>query len=175
MQLNRKDLKLVFVNKIGKNSDDKFEYELYYSYTPEVVWAEDFAEQVPSICSIDDLIPDASTYHAIIRATSYTEFKLAQENSCFSMQDCIDGIIKLIWIHDNDGYYYGLDFGTDIDTADEFFSGYGVEMTELVYTNTDVGNEDKDAYNGEIENTDISEEDNNNDEEDLEKIFNGEV
>lgn len=176
--MQRDRLKLVFVNKIGKNSEDKFEYELYYSYTPEVVWAEDFAEQVPSICSIEDLIPEASTYNAIIRATTETEFKLAQENSCFSMQDCIDGIIKLIWIHDNDGYYYGLDFGTDIDTADEFFSDYGVEMTELTYTNPDITNsKEEETYNGEFEDTpDINEEsDEDNEEEDLEKIFNGEV
>ena len=168
--MQREGLKLVFVNKIGKNFEGKFEYELYYSYSPEVVWAEDFAEQVPSICSIDNLIPESSTYNAIIRATSNTEFKLAQENSCFSMQDCLDGIIKLIWILDKDGYYYGLDFGTDISEADEFFSDYDVEMTELVEVNPNV------AVPEEEDETDINEddEDNNEEEEDLEKIFNGE-
>ena len=167
--MQRQGLKLVFVNKIGKNSDDMFEYELYYSYTPDVVWAEDFAEQVPSICSIDDLLPEVSTYNAIMRCTGKTEFSLAQENSCFSMQDCIDGIIKLVWILDRDGYYYGLDFGTDIDEAEEFFSDYGIEMTELVEINKDSVNDvDK---TGDVDMSDTD----NNEEEDLERIFNGEL
>ena len=167
--MQRQGLKLVFVNKIGKNSDDMFEYELYYSYTPDVVWAEDFAEQVPSICSIDDLLPEVSTYNAIMRCTGKTEFSLAQENSCFSMQDCIDGIIKLVWILDRDGYYYGLDFGTDIDEAEEFFSDYGIEMTELVEVNKDSVNDADEAGGADTSDTD------NNEEDDLEKIFNGEL
>lgn len=188
---SEENLKLVFVNRIGTNHDGMFEFELYYSDTPDTVWAEDFAEQVPSTCAIEDMIPNIDTYNMVKRCISAVDIKLAQENSCFSMQDCIDGILKLIWIEDNDGNYYGLDFGTDIEDAEVFLKNYGMELGEPRFVNTDKGNrddiddegnnavdedseasrvnddgsEDFNSFNGEIDD---------NDDIDLEALYNGE-
>ena len=38
------NLKLVYVNPIGKNSSDEYEYEFFFSETPEVVWGEEYDE-----------------------------------------------------------------------------------------------------------------------------------
>ena len=133
------NLKLVFINRIGTDSEGNQEFDLYYSTTPDDVWAEDFAEQVPSICGMDDMIPDASTYEAIRRISVGQNVKmyLAVENSCFSMQDCMDGILQLLWIKSTDGNYYGLDYGTDANAADDFLKSYGFKFEDLKIVNAD--------------------------------------
>lgn len=181
---NKEELKLVFVNKIGTTHDGRYEYELYYSLTPDLVWAEDFAEQVPSTCMIDDLLPSIDTYHFVRRGVCDNEFKVAQENSCFSMQDCIDGILSLLWIYDEkDGRYYGLAYATQIDVADEFLSSYGMEYTKEQEVNTDTkpdedNNTDKINDEGNVVNTnedplEYNDDEETEDTEDLEKLFNG--
>lgn len=176
------DLKLVFINKIGVNHDGRNEYEFYYSSTPDTVWAEDFAEQVPSTCMIEDLLPNADTYSFIRRGLTYTDFNLVQYNSCFSVQDCIDGIINLVWVEESDGSYKGLPFGTNIEDADIFLNECGVEFISEMVVNQDINNEDSEEEvinnNGEV-TEDISDKPKEyNDEEfdddtDLEKLFNG--
>lgn len=90
-----KKLYLIYVNPIGKNSDDNFEYDFMFSEAPDVVWGDDWAEQCPSAC--DDMCPDESMINKTIRIICDIPFGLAQKNSCFSMQDCIDGILALAW------------------------------------------------------------------------------
>lgn len=134
-------LSLVFVNMVGVNHEGKYEYEFYYSDTPDTVWAEDFAEQAPSTCLIDDLIPDGDTYNMVKRGVSRTKFELVQKNSCFSVQDCMDGIISLIWVYDSsDNRYHGLSYGESEDVADAFLENNGVEFTETIEVNKDKGN-----------------------------------
>ena len=86
-------LKLVYMNPIGKNSEEKYEYEFFFSETPDIVWGENWEIACPSICG--DMKPDKSTYSVIRRAITDIPFLCAQQNSCFSMQDCIDGCISL--------------------------------------------------------------------------------
>ena len=57
------DLSLVFVNPIGKNSKDIFEYEFFFSKTPDIVWGENWEVQCPSAC--DNILPDETTYSKI--------------------------------------------------------------------------------------------------------------
>ena len=76
-------------------SKDMFEYDFLFSETPDVVWADDWAEQCPSACS--NLRPDDSMITKTRRLATIIPFGLAQRNSCFSMQDCVDGIIALAW------------------------------------------------------------------------------
>jgi hypothetical protein len=92
---------LVFVFPIGLNSDGKYEYELYFSDTPDIVWAEDWAEQVPSIC--ENIMPSEDMISSTVRVCGDYELFCAQNNNCFSMQDCIDGIISLAWCYDEKG------------------------------------------------------------------------
>jgi len=145
------NLKLVFINRIGTDSDGNQEFDLYYSTTPEDVWAEDFAEQVPSICGMDDMIPDIDTYDAIRRVSvnSKQTIFLAVENSCFSMQDCMDGIIQLVWIKASDGNYYGLDYGVDAEHADDFLKSYGFKFDDLKVVNADRKTENADDLDDE--------------------------
>ena len=87
--------KLVYINLIGKDSSGINEYEFFFSETPEVVWGEDWNEQCPSAC--ENTLPDDSTYTDIKILKSKLPISCAQENSCFSLQDMIDGILACGW------------------------------------------------------------------------------
>lgn len=84
---------LIFVNPIGKNSDEKYEYEFFFSNSPETAWAEDWNISAPSACS--NMTPDESMYQRVERLITDIPLFCAQENSCFSYQDCMDNIIAL--------------------------------------------------------------------------------
>jgi hypothetical protein len=180
---DKEELKIVFINKKGLNHDGNYEYELMYSRSPEMVWGEDFAEQVPSTCDIEDLLPLKDTYDLVRTGISPFNIKLAQENSCFSMQDCVDGIIALAWIYDEDNNrYYALPYGSSIEDADYFMEELKMEYVneEVIEheenkeeTVEDTENEDKRIFMGEIEKEDDDNEE-IEDEEDLEKLYNGE-
>ena len=90
----------VYIEPIGKNLLDWYEYEFIFSETPDIVWGNDWEQTCPSICN--DLRPDQSTYSLVKHVTCETPLNLAQNNSCFSMQDVIDGILSLAWIFDNE-------------------------------------------------------------------------
>ena len=87
------NLSLVYVNPIGKDSNDIYEYEFFFSETPEIVWGEDWHIPCPSACGV--MKPEESTYSVIKHLKTEIKLFCAQENSCFSMQDCIDQCIAL--------------------------------------------------------------------------------
>ena len=90
-----KNLYLVYVEPIGLNSNDEIEYDFLFSETPDIVWGNDWAEQCPSAC--DNMRPDDSMITEIRRLVTTIPFSTAQRNSCFSLQDCIDGILAIAW------------------------------------------------------------------------------
>lgn len=90
-------LYLIYVERLNNepNSMGIYEYDFFFSDTPETVWGEDWAEQCPSAC--ESLRPSSELYSKVKRLYTIYTLKGAQENSCFSMQDCIDGCIALCW------------------------------------------------------------------------------
>ncbi len=82
---------LAYVRPVGKNSQGLNEYEFFFTETLDRVWGQDWNELCPSACG--DIPPDPSTYNEIDRLATDIKFNCAQENSCFSMQDMIDGIL----------------------------------------------------------------------------------
>lgn len=122
------ELKLVYVDKIGKNSNGVYEYDLFFSETPDVVWGENWEIQCPSICG--NIAPDPSTYNDIKRIHTNFDFFCAQQNSCFSMQDCIDGCIGLMWFYNNDYEAVVFNFGEDIESVNEKLIENGIIYNE---------------------------------------------
>ncbi len=90
------DLFLVYVKPLCKNINGTFEYQLFFSETPEVVWGVDWNVEVPN--SIKDLTPEKSTYSKIVNIKSIFPFKTIEETSCYSMEYAINGIIALSWV-----------------------------------------------------------------------------
>ncbi len=91
--MENKNLYLIFVNPIGKTSNNIYEYEFFFSETPEIVWGENWSEECPAIC--DNLLPDSSTYSLVKRLKTHINLFCAQNNYCFPFYYCIDGLICL--------------------------------------------------------------------------------
>jgi hypothetical protein len=126
------NLKLVYVNPIGKNSSDKYEYEFFFSETPDVVWGEDWNVQSPASCG--DMKPESTTYSEVKRLTTEIPFFCAQQNTSFSMADMIDGIIACafedISFYDDypEPYRIVFKFGEDIEEVQEKLNSRNVNF-----------------------------------------------
>ena len=82
-----------FINEIGRSIDGKYTYCFYFTYDPEIVWG-DYYNICP--CSIvPNIMPDEKTLSHKVNVDLEEQLILAKNNMCFSMQDCIDGIIPL--------------------------------------------------------------------------------
>jgi len=90
---------LVYVEKLNDipNSKGLFEYEFFFSETPEITWGSDWNQQCPSACSKEDLRPDTSTYSEVKKLCSIIPLLSIGENSCFSVQDSVDQIVAICW------------------------------------------------------------------------------
>lgn len=86
---------LIFVNKLGKNSDEKWVYEFYFSNDAEMTWGFDWDVKPATICNIST--PQKMEYDFIKILKTEVDLNVAQKNSCFSMQDCKDNIIPVAW------------------------------------------------------------------------------
>lgn len=84
---------LVYVRPVGTSIDGKLEYEFLFSETPETVWGPFWTVPCPSACG--DVSPKRGTYSIVKRVTTNIPMLCAQQNSCFSMQDCTDRIIAV--------------------------------------------------------------------------------
>ena len=91
--MENNNLHLVYINPIGKDSNNLYEYEFFFSETPDIVWGQDWNIACPAAC--ENTLPDPETYSEV--KTLKTEIPLfcVQQNTCFSIQDCIDGIVCL--------------------------------------------------------------------------------
>lgn len=91
--MENNNLHLVYINPIGKNSNDLFEYEFFFSETPDIVWGQDWNIACPAAC--ENTLPDPETYSEVKTLKTKIPLFCVQQNTCFSLQDCIDGIICL--------------------------------------------------------------------------------
>ena len=98
--MENNNLYLVYVNPVGKDSNDLFEYEFFFSETPENVWGEDWNIACPAACG--DTLPDPTTYSEIKTIKTDIPLFCVQQNTCFSLQDCIDEIISLVYCVEDD-------------------------------------------------------------------------
>lgn len=138
---NNDNLYLVYIEPIGKNSLDMYEYDFLFSETPDIVWADDWAEQCPSAC--DNVRPDESMISLTRRLTTIIPFGLAQKNSCFSMQDCVDGIISLAWEDMSEYEEYPepirliFSFGEKYDSVEDKLAQRSQFFTKRISVNAD--------------------------------------
>jgi hypothetical protein len=99
--MENNNLHLVYINPIGKDSNNLYEYEFFFSETPDIVWGQDWNIACPAAC--ENTLPDPETYSEV--KTLKTEIPLfcVQQNTCFSIQDCIDGIVCLGYFQTDKG------------------------------------------------------------------------
>lgn len=86
---------LAFVDYIGRALDGKYIYRFDYTVDTEIVWG-DFFNVTPSAI-VPDIQPDKNTLSHTCKVFFPSRMAIAKKNFCFSMQDCIDGIMPLIF------------------------------------------------------------------------------
>jgi len=87
---------LVYVKPVCKNTDGTYEYDFFFSETPEYVWGPDWDINSPS--SNGDITPEESTYSEIKRVITTLPLKTLEETSCYPMEYATYGILALAWI-----------------------------------------------------------------------------
>ena len=87
---------LVYVKPICKNTNGTYEYDFFFSDTPDFVWGPDWDVNVPS--ANGDITPDVSTYTKTRRVRTNLPLKTLEETSCYSMEYATYGILALAWI-----------------------------------------------------------------------------
>ena len=93
-----KDEVLIFVKPICRNTDQTYEYDLFFSDTPDIVWGVDWEVNTPGLVSTDEITPDPTTYNKVVRIKVPYPLKTVQETYCYSMEYAIARIVALSWI-----------------------------------------------------------------------------
>lgn len=86
---------LAFVDHIGRTLDGKHIYRLDYTVDTDTVWGEFF--NVAPAAIVPNIQPDKNTLSHTCKAIFPRYMTIAKKEYCFSMQDCIDGIIPLMF------------------------------------------------------------------------------
>lgn len=89
------DLSLGFINFIGTEIDGFNQYELIFTLYPDDFWGENFNYKPAGICN--GLEPDRKYIQKVVRIKTLVNLDLIQNSGCFSMQDCMDGIVALAY------------------------------------------------------------------------------
>lgn len=92
---NESPLYLGFIRLIGAEADGIDNYEFIFTNNIDEFWGENF--EYKPCCLCNDLIPNDEYITEIHKIKTKIKFDLVQDNCCFSMQDCMDGIISLAW------------------------------------------------------------------------------
>jgi len=87
---------LAYIKPICKDTDGTYEYDFFFSDTPEYVWGPFWDEVNPS--SLGDITPDQTTYSTVYRVKTDLPLKTFQETTCYSMEYTTYKIFPLAWI-----------------------------------------------------------------------------
>ena len=90
--------KLVYVRPKGRNVNGNYAYDFYFSTTPDLVYGPEWDDNSPA-SAIEDLSPEPSTCSSVHNVSTQMPLQTIEENSCFSMDYAINGIIALAWIN----------------------------------------------------------------------------
>lgn len=88
-------LYLCFIRLIGEENDGYYRYEFIFTNDVDNVFGEDF-DQKPA-CLVNNLMVDDEYITEIHIVKMKIKLDLIQDNCCFSISDCYDGIISIAW------------------------------------------------------------------------------
>lgn len=94
-------LYLCFVNLVGQEEDGNYRYEFIFTDNPDEVWGDDFEYKPCSLINNLMVAEEYKTETHIVKTK--IQFDLIQNNGCFGMQDCMDGVVSLCF-ENIDGY-----------------------------------------------------------------------
>lgn len=95
--LDMSDYKVVYVLYVGKDVDNLNIYHFLLTTNSEEVFSEGWGEKPSCNINNDFLMISDNMYEYVKELKTSIILDLAQDNSCFSMQDCRDNIIALAY------------------------------------------------------------------------------
>ena len=121
-------LYIVFAEKTGKDDSGNHFYRLLFSKNPDIVWGDGFNITPAGI--IPDLEPDSSSIDKEFSLVVGRNLTTAVESTWFSMQDCIDGIISLIFDGNSDKIV-NIPFGMPFEEVEQYAEWLEGTMKEI--------------------------------------------
>ena len=116
------DVYLCFVRLIGEENDGYYRYEFIFTDNPDEVFGDDWEYKPAGL--VNDLMPSDEYITEIHIVKTKIKFDLIQDNCCFGMQDCLDGIVAIAYEdideyddYPNDGRLVFM-FGEDYDEVE---------------------------------------------------------
>jgi len=88
-----KDQYLCFIRLVGEEADGLYRYEFIFTDNPDELWGENW--EYKPCCLVNDLSPSEEYITEVRVVKTKIKFDLIQDNCCFGMQDCLDGIVAL--------------------------------------------------------------------------------
>lgn len=128
------NLKIIYISYIGTDVDGLNVYHFLLSDEPDKVYSEDWGEIPAGNIRNDLLIPDNSQYQYIKELKTDLNLVLAQDNNCFSMQDCRDHVVCLAYEDINgyeeypEPYRIVIQFGDYIDDIEDMLNERGYDL-----------------------------------------------
>lgn len=92
---DQNNLKVIYINYLGKDYDNKNIYQFLLSEDESEVWGEDWNEKPAANCRF--LTPSEDMYEYVKELKTNIVLDLAQDNSCVSMQDVRDHVMCLAY------------------------------------------------------------------------------
>ena len=126
---------LAFADRIGRTLDGQHMYRLDFTVDTETVWGEFFNVAPSSI--VPNIQPDKNTLSHSCKVIFPRYMNTAKCDYCFSMQDCIDGIIPLLFseIDDQTLEYKEaplfFNFGEPMESVMEKLNELGLEVFDF--------------------------------------------
>lgn len=111
------ELKLCFIKNIGMDLNGLYQYEFLFTSKIDDVWGEDFEVMPAGLCN--NLTPNKEDYDTIKTISLDIKLSLVQDSCCFSMQDCMDGIISLAYGYDNNKLILNFKYGDSLDVVEK--------------------------------------------------------
>lgn len=91
------EIRVIYVQHVGVDSDGLNIYHFLFSEDADSAWGENW-ERVPAGNEKNSvLLPDQTQYSYVKELKTEMSLNLAQDNTCFSMQDCRDGVLALAY------------------------------------------------------------------------------
>lgn len=123
-------LYLVFAEHTGEDDAGNHFYRLLASKNPDVVWGDNFNVTPAGI--IPDLEPDSSSIDKEYLLTVKSHLRTAVESTWFSVQDCIDGIISLLFCGSGEKIV-NIPFGMEMGEVEKYIDWLGGTLKSVKY------------------------------------------
>lgn len=130
---------LAFVDYVGKTVDGKHIYRFDFTRATDIVWGDQWNATPAGI--IPNLEPDMNCLSLSGQVLSKHKYLLAKDNTCFSMQDCIDGIIPMLFDEPYSDELMILPFGMDLEQVVNTLNEHGLELINLKDVNEEKDNQ----------------------------------